>query len=224
MNRRIALRAAAALVSATLTSFAMAEDHFANGRQIKISYQNLTASQPLSNAVFVTHDRSFKLWRVGEAVTFPVSRMAEEGGAGGLLGGVIFPLIGKAVGDLVQTVPTPPGMSRTTDIIVTKEQPLLSVIAMLVLTNDGFAGLDSLNVYELTKPTTIDLYAYDAGSEKNNERSAYLIAMGGGERDPENGVVTRHTGIRGDADAPAAWKFDVAKPVARITLTPAPAP
>jgi hypothetical protein len=33
-------------------------------------------------------------------------------------------------------------------------------------------------------------------------------------------VVTAHKGIRGNADAPAAWKFDPGKPVARVTITP----
>jgi hypothetical protein len=59
-----------------------------------------------------------------------------------------------------------------------------------------------------------------AGTEKNNEKKSHLIAMMGTERDPENGVVATHQGIRGDADAPADWKFDTAKPVARITLAP----
>ena len=45
-------------------------------------------------------------------------------------------------------------------------------------------------------------------------------ALGGGNmRDPENGVITIHTGIRGDADAPASWNFDPAL-VAQVTLTP----
>jgi hypothetical protein len=66
----------------------------------------------------------------------------------------------------------------------------------------------------------MDLMAYDAGTEKNNEKKAYLIAMMGTERDPEEGVVSQHKGIRGDADAPADWKFDPSKPVARLTITP----
>jgi hypothetical protein len=66
----------------------------------------------------------------------------------------------------------------------------------------------------------MDLFAWDAGTENNNERGDFLIAMEGTGRDPENGVIHRHQGIRGDADAPGAWKFDPERPVARITLTP----
>lgn len=58
------------------------------------------------------------------------------------------------------------------------------------------------------------------GRSANNERKAYLIATMGADRDPENGVIAKHTGIRGDADAPAMRKFDPNQPVARITFTP----
>jgi hypothetical protein len=66
----------------------------------------------------------------------------------------------------------------------------------------------------------MELFAYDAGIEKNNEKKAHLFAMMGTERDEEGGVVTRHQGIRGDADAPADWKFDTSKPVARNIIAP----
>lgn len=62
--------------------------------------------------------------------------------------------------------------------------------------------------------------AWEAGTEKNNEKKAYMVSFMGAERDPENGVVQKHAGIRGDADAPAEWKFDVAQPVARLTIAP----
>jgi hypothetical protein len=91
---------------------------------------------------------------------------------------------------------------------------------MLSMTNDGFTGLSGVNAYAMRGPQTIDVMAHDAGSEKNNERRPYLVALMGIQRDPDAGVVTRHKGIRAHADAPAAWKFDPARPVARVTITP----
>lgn len=67
---------------------------------------------------------------------------------------------------------------------------------------------------------TLMLEAYDAGTEKNNEHAPYLVAWMGTDRDPENGVVTRHVGIRGDADAPPAWNCRGS--VARVVIRPAP--
>ena len=95
---------------------------------------------------------------------------------------------------------------------------LLKPRVMSLVVFSGFAGLDA---YALKKATTLDVIGYDAGSENNNEKKGFLGALGGGnERDPENGVITKHTGIRGDADAPKAWNWDVSKPVAHITITP----
>jgi hypothetical protein len=113
-----------------------------------------------------------------------------------------------------------PGQTRSVEIEVTRDHPMLSGAFMLVMTNDGFTGINAVNAYELGSPRTMDLVAYDAGTEKNNETKAHLIAMMGTARDPENGVITRHQGIRGDADAPADWKFDTSKPVGRLTITP----
>ena len=33
-------------------------------------------------------------------------------------------------------------------------------------------------------------------------------------------MITWHAGIRGDADAPKEWNWDVKGPVARVTFTP----
>ena len=95
---------------------------------------------------------------------------------------------------------------------------------MLGNTNDGFSGVSGIDAYKLSAPMTVEVRGYDAGSEKNNEKKGYLGALGGGnDRDPENGVITYHTGIRGDADAPKDWNWDVTQPVARVTFTPVPA-
>ena len=104
-------------------------------------------------------------------------------------------------------------MKQTFYIEVDEAHPLLSGVFMLGMTNDGFSGLDAVDAYALSGPMTFEALAYDAGSEKNNELRGYLGALGEGNmRDPEMGVITRHTGIRGDADAPADWKFDPAAP------------
>ena len=62
--------------------------------------------------------------------------------------------------------------------------------------------------------------ALDAAVAAGATEVVLLGALGGGNmRDPENGVITLHTGIRGDADAPIAWNFDPSL-VARVTITP----
>lgn len=189
--------------------------------RVRITYENLTSGQVFSPSVFFTHNSSAPpLFKEGEPAVFGLMRIAEEGNAGPLLSAEIVKKIGGPYGTAVQGISTPPGAKRSVDIEVTRDHPLISGAWMLVMTNDGFTGVNGINAGELAASKTIDLFAYDAGTENNNEKKSYLIAMMGTDRDPENGMIRKHPGIRGDADAPSDWKWDTGKPVARITLTP----
>jgi hypothetical protein len=192
-----------------------------SGKRVRITYDNLTAGQVFSPSVFISHNKAAPaLFEAGKPAPFPTMRIAEEGNAGPLLSAIVAKTFGGAFGSAITGISVLPGKSRSVDIEVTPDFPMLSGIWMLVMTNDGFTGISDVNAYALTRPMSMDLFAWDAGTERNNERGDYLIAMEGTDRDPEGGVVARHTGIRGDADAPGAWKFDPQKPVARITITP----
>jgi hypothetical protein len=87
---------------------------------------------------------------------------------------------------------------------------------MLICTNDGFTGLDTVRLPQVVGET-ITLYsdAYDAGSEINTEDFADIVPPcpaltgvlsddpGTGESNPalaENGVIRHHDGIQGIAD------------------------
>jgi hypothetical protein len=131
--------------------------------------------------------------------------------------------MGSALGDAVLAIHALPGQTRTVTVHVDEKHPLIDGVWMLGNTNDGFSGFTGFNAYDLMMPTTLEVRGYDAGSEKNSEKKGYLGALGGGNmRDPENGVITYHAGIRGDADAPKEWNWDVSKPVAKVTITPLP--
>jgi hypothetical protein len=65
---------------------------------------------------------------------------------------------------------------------------------MLGWTNDGFVGVRSLDLSTVSGSLTVNLLAYDAGSETNNEANGFLNALGlGNARDLENGVITNHS-------------------------------
>jgi hypothetical protein len=229
------MKSRSALVAACLVTFAATgvfaqtatsrhESSDASGagaKRVRITYENLTTGQAFSPSVFITHNASAPpLFKMGEKASFGLMRIAEEGNAGPLLSAVVVKQIGAAFGTAVTAISALPGQTRSVDIAVDRDHPMLSGAFMLVMTNDGFTGINGVDVYNLREAKTMDLMAYDAGTEKNNEKKAYLIAMMGTERDPEEGVVSQHKGIRGDADAPADWKFDPSKPVARLTITP----
>lgn len=193
----------------------------ADAKRVRITYENLTTGQGFSPSVFMSHNGSATpLFKEGEKASFGLMRLAEEGNTGPLLVDA-GKMMGKTIGMAATGLPTPPGMkSHSIEVEVTREHPMISGAFMLGMTNDGFTGVSSVNAYEMTGPKTMDLMAWEAGTEKNDEKKANLIAMMGTGRDPEDGVVARHKGIRGDADAPAEWKFDPMKPVARITIEP----
>lgn len=191
------------------------------GKKIRVTIENLMAGQVLSPGTWFSHNASAPaLFMEGKPASFGMMRIAEEGNGGPLLSAEVTKTFGGAFGSAVSTISVQPGMSRTAEIEVSREHPMISGAAMLVMTNDGFIGVSGVNGFALSRPVTIELTAMDAGTEKNNEKGDYLVAMMGTGRDPENGVVQRHRGIRGDADAPGAWKFDPSRPVARITFAP----
>jgi hypothetical protein len=189
-------------------------------RFVRITIQDLTTGQPFSPGVFVTHAEGKGLFKLGDKASDLVVPIA-EGGNIGPLSVAAAKGIGSDYGAASAFVHTLPGQTRTVDIAVDEKHPLISGVWMLGNTNDGFSGIAAVNAWTLKGSKVIDVLGYDAGSEKNNEKKGFLGAIGGGnDRDPEDGVVAVHTGIRGDADAPREWNWDVTKPVARVTITP----
>ncbi len=189
-------------------------------RVVALTIENLTTGQNFSPAFFTTHAAGDTLFKLGEPASEALWNVA-EGGNIGPFSGAAAGTLGATYGDAILAIHTPIGTRQTVYIEVDAAHPLISGVFMLGMTNDGFSGISGADAWSLAAPVTLDAFAFDAGSEKNSELKGYLGALGGGNmRDPENGVVTRHTGIRGDADAPAAWKFDPALPVARVTITP----
>lgn len=190
-------------------------------RIIQVTIENLTTGQNFSPAFVASHAADAEpLFELGEPATEPLWSVAEGGNIGPFSSAAAAALADGNLGDAVVAVHTPPGATRTFYITVTEADPLLSGVFMLGMTNDGFSGFSGVDAFALTGPLTLDLQGFDAGSEKNNEARGFLGALGGGNmRDEEGGVVTVHTGIRGDADAPIEWNFDP-NLVARVTFTP----
>jgi hypothetical protein len=102
----------------------------------------------------------------------------------------------------------------------------LSVAMMLGCTNDGFTGLNSVPLGRGMMPVTYYGAAYDAGTERNNQRWSSLAdgcnalgpaprdADGQNERDLTDEPITMHMGIvpgTGDLGQEFAWSEAVVK-------------
>ena len=134
----------------------------------------------LSNSIYFTpflvaaHPEGSSLFIAGEAASPSLRAMAEGGDISGLvtdLSGVSATVVENPAGGLLT-----PASSTTTNLNTDgTSNVLLSVVAMLLPTNDGFAGLNAIRIP--TDPGTYVYHvpAYDAGTEANDE----LITGGG---------------------------------------------
>jgi hypothetical protein len=191
------------------------------GKAIEITIEDLTTGQPFSPSFFESRTKDAPaLFKLGDKASDSLVPVAEGGNIGMYSVGAAMNK-DSLLGDAQLAIHTLPGQKRTIVVYVDEKHPIIDGVWMLGNTNDGFSGFTGVDGYGLKKAMTLDVIGYDAGSEKNNEKKGFLGALGAGnDRDPENGVITVHTGIRGDADAPKSWNWDVSKPVAHVTITP----
>jgi Spondin_N len=185
-----------------------------------VTITNLTrpGSQPLSPPLFVVHSARADVWSVGEIATHPVAAIAED--ANNAPAEAAFAQL-EGVSDVFTGAggPIPPGASRTYTVETSGQSSRLTVLTMLVNTNDGFTGLDSLHLrgHGETRSTM----AYDAGSELNNEEIAFIPGPCCNHpfvRDPEGALIRMHEGITGRGDlSPATYGWS--GPVARIQVS-----
>ena len=133
----------------------------------------------LSNALYYTpllvsaHNKYTHVFQPGSAASASLQAMAEGGDISGLdtaLASVGANNVVNPAGGLLA-----PGASATASLAVNKGNRYLSIVAMLLPTNDGFVGLDALKIPKKHGSHTFYLNAYDAGTEANDE-----IINGGG--------------------------------------------
>ncbi len=228
--KRIALSAGAAAlaiggaaaIGLTGGSGAAEASGYDGKRTYEVTVTNLTpaGSQPLSPPLLVVHNRRADVWSTGGAASHVVANIAEDannGPAEQLLGqvrGVKSVETGVEEG-AAGPAPIPPGASQTYEIAARPHQRL-SLLSMLVNTNDGFTGLDSVRIGR--KYRSFEAPAYDAGSEANNQLMSHIPGPCCGNafvRDPEGNLISMHAGIEsgvGELDpAVYGWDGNVAK-------------
>ncbi|MCH6555223.1 MAG: spondin domain-containing protein [Chloroflexi bacterium] len=228
--RKSALAVAATMAVAAVALVAVAASPAAGQQTVtyNVTIENLTSGQPFTPPVVAAHTSGMDVFEVGQAASAEVQAIAENGNNDplvALLGGSAA-VLDSATG----TAPVKPGESAT----ITVEAPsgsLLSVVFMLICTNDGFSGVDSMTL-AASGSESVDANAYDAGTETNTEDFADIVPpcqdligvssadAGTGETNPalaEGGVITAHSGIQGGTDLTVSdhgWT----DPVARITV------
>jgi hypothetical protein len=221
--RRLLLLTLMALVTAVLAAGGAWADDDEDGdsrpRTWHVTVTNLTpaGSQPLSPPLFVVHSNRADVWSVGEIASHGVAAIAEDAN-NTVLESALPQLDGVKSATTGAGGPIPSGSSRTYTIETSGPFSRLSILTMLVNTNDAFTGLDSMRLRG--GGASLATMAYDAGSERNNELKAYIpgpCCNNPFVREPEGEPIGHHEGITGRGElSPAVYDWE--GPVARITI------
>lgn len=222
MKRFLTLAAVALVAAGFVTTGAAAAD---GGQKVwQVTIENLTppgqgapGSQPLSPPLFVVHSKKADVWSLGEIASHPIAAIAEDAN-NAPAESALADLRGVREAFTGSGGPIPSGTSRTYMLETNGKYNRLSLVTMLVNTNDAFTGLDSYHVRG--HYAVLTRRAYDAGSERNNELAAFIPGPCCGHpfvRDPEGALIRMHPGIEGVGDLDQAvygWEG----PVARIAI------
>jgi hypothetical protein len=234
-----AVAVAAAALAATPAAEAKRADTF------EVTFTDLTSGQPLTPAVAATHRGRNELFNIGDAASFGLKEIAENGNNAPMLSRLgsendVADFLEAPGGPLVPAgTPGDAMFGQSTTFTVTADRGAhrLSLASMLICTNDGFTGVNGLELpSKVGDSVTVETMAYDAGTEANTEDFADMVPpcqaligvssgeAGTGQSDPalaQNDVIRHHPGITGRRDlVPAVHGWDVNAPVARITVTP----
>ena len=190
------------------------------GKTYKVTITNLTPGQPFTPPVLITHSNKTGFFTIGEEASSEIQAIAENGN------NVL--LVSTAAGDInvhevvEGTAPIVPannpggtGFASSATFWITSrgKAKYLTFASMLICTNDGFTGLDTIRLPK--KKTTVFSVAYDARTEMNTEDFADIVPPcqefigvssadpGVGMSDPllaEGGIIIPHVGIFGGVD------------------------
>lgn len=202
--------------------------------KLSVEVTNLTAGQPLSPTAIVIHKPNFKAFSVGMPASVELERIAESGNSDAFLADANTNTLSFTTGKASAGIP--PGMNATIMLetpVMAADIPMLRLTALSMLgnTNDGFTGLNGVDISGLAvgQSMTIDTISYDAGTEKNTESATTVPGpAAGGEgfnpmRDDWPSTVAMHPGIISKDDGLSTSALTSINrwdnPVARITIT-----
>ncbi len=176
------------------------------------------SSQVFSPPVIATHARGIRMFRVGHFASAGLAKIAEDAMNGPMLNRFETSSLVHDVQEGSGVIP--PGASAAYTVHTAPGFRRLSMAFMLVNTNDGFGGVDSIF---LPRGGRRSYYfrAYDAGSEANTELAADIpgpCCGSPGAGTPTHERIRRHRGIRGIGDLdPDLYGWEDA--AVKITIT-----
>lgn len=208
---------------------------------LNIEVQNLTQGLYFTPIAAVAHIPDTSLFEVGEMASTELQMMAEGGSLDGLTTiatAINADVLANPAGGLLT-----PTMKASGSLMTAEGNTVLSIVAMILPSNDGFIGLDNWPIPTEAGTYTVYINAYDAGTEANDEIRGGgspgtpgmpvpppldpILGMGGSgmAAADANTMIHIHPGNIGDDNATGS-KSDVTNtvhrwlnPVAKVTVT-----
>lgn len=186
-----------------------------------VTITNLTRGESFTPIMVVTHKQGDPLFTLGDAAKPELVAVAESGNTQPFAdmltdSGMAYDIASS--GGLLE-----PGQSVTVNVKTHGGFRYVSLVGMLIPTNDGFIAVNGLEGPKGRGSDTVLSPVYDAGSETNDELCAnipgpYCGGEGLSPLDEGEGYVHIHGGIHGTGDLTSAT-FDWRNPAAKITVT-----
>ena len=200
---------------------------------LTVTLTNTSASQPMTPPIVILHnapdaDNGARIFEVGQPASSQIVAIAENGNNGPMLdligyltdqGRVSEHAVGFA--DPANPGPLLPGMTATVDLDLQSDDQRMTIVSMVVCTNDGFSAANAHTLSADVSETFVTPI-FDAGSETNVLSLNYWVppcSPDGSDNitDDENGSITMHPGQSGSENP--AFDFDAGSRFLEVTIT-----
>ncbi len=198
----------------------------------QVTFTNMTAGQLMTPPVVALHDPSVHLFQVGAEASDAIRDIAETGNSAELVAfaGANPTVVSAAA--VVGEGPFGAGGSVTGSLSTSESGQVFSAVNMVICTNDGISGVDSIALPAGNEPVTVMAMAYDAGTRVNQADALSFFPppcaaptdTGGGTGDNEAPVedpraaIAAHGGQAGLSNAAGNWNFATGDEVLQIEI------
>jgi len=134
----------------------------------QVTFTNMTSNQLMTPPVAALHDPSAHLFQVGEVASDAIRDIAEGGNSDALVAFANANSELVTAASVVGDGPFGPGGTVTANLTTASSGQVFSAVNMVICTNDGISGVDSLALPANNVPVTMMAMAYDAGTRVNS--------------------------------------------------------
>ncbi len=198
----------------------------ADAARYEITVTNLTRGVVFTPPLIALHKAGVTIFNEGDPANTDLEMVAEMGMTGDLQA-TLDADPNVAATATAGGAPFGPGQSVSAEIEANRSFNRISLVGMLLPTNDGFFGVNGVKIPYARRGEAVVLYSpgYDAGTEENDELCANIPGpsdicggAGGGPGGSDEGFVVHvHSGIQGVGDL-SPEDYDWRNPVAKISI------